>query len=267
MLLADPHLLGPYRGNWFDKLRREWQMHMAFQTTMSLFNPEVVFILGDIFDEGKWVNDEEYQAYLRRYFRIFNVDGQRTRVYSIVGNHDIGFHYVAHPHLVNRFYKTMNTSGVQLITIRNVHFVTINSIAMEGDGCTLCNEAERQLIYISYQLNCAKGEGICENIPKIGDYSTPIVLQHYPFYRPSDTGCHERDTDIIEKYKPRWDVLSKDATDLIISMLMPRVAFSGHSHHYCRLKKNNAAYTEEYTLASFSWRNKNNPSFLLVRKI
>ena len=26
MLLADTHMLGPIRGHWFDKLRREWQM-------------------------------------------------------------------------------------------------------------------------------------------------------------------------------------------------------------------------------------------------
>lgn len=46
ILLADVHLLGPYRGHWFDKLKREWQMHRTFQTAMTLFKPEVVFILG-----------------------------------------------------------------------------------------------------------------------------------------------------------------------------------------------------------------------------
>lgn len=33
---------------------REWQMERAFQTALWLLQPEVVFILGDIFDEGKW---------------------------------------------------------------------------------------------------------------------------------------------------------------------------------------------------------------------
>ena len=27
MVLADTHLLGSRKGHWFDKLRREWQMH------------------------------------------------------------------------------------------------------------------------------------------------------------------------------------------------------------------------------------------------
>lgn len=46
MLLADVHLLGPYNGHWADKLKREWQMHRAFQTAIQLFHPKVVFILG-----------------------------------------------------------------------------------------------------------------------------------------------------------------------------------------------------------------------------
>lgn len=33
---------------------REWQMERAFQTALWLLQPEVVFILGDVFDEGKW---------------------------------------------------------------------------------------------------------------------------------------------------------------------------------------------------------------------
>lgn len=46
------------------------------------------------------------------------------------------------------------------------------------------------------------------------------------------------------------------------NLLEPRLAFSGHSHHYCKLV--NRLKIEEYTLSSFSWRNKNNPSFILA---
>uniref|UniRef100_A0A336LLC1 Metallophosphoesterase 1 homolog n=1 Tax=Culicoides sonorensis TaxID=179676 RepID=A0A336LLC1_CULSO len=263
MLLADTHLLGPFQGHWYDKLRREWQMHRAFQSALTIFTPELIFILGDVFDEGKWVNDQQYKEYLDRYFRIFNTHGTKSKLISIVGNHDIGFHYAAHPYLTERFYRTMNSSGVQLFTFKNVHFITINSIAMEGDGCQLCEGAERELIRISYQLECARGVGNCEKIPKIGPYSRPIVLQHYPFYRASDKECHEKDSELIERFREGWEVLSKDATNMINKLLKPRVGFSGHSHHYCHLT-NRLMKIEEYTLASFSWRNKNNPSFLLT---
>ncbi|XP_015780307.1 PREDICTED: metallophosphoesterase 1-like [Acropora digitifera] len=58
MILTDTHLLGPRNGHWFDKLRREWQMERAFQTAISYFKPDVVFLLGDLFDEGMTSNDE-----------------------------------------------------------------------------------------------------------------------------------------------------------------------------------------------------------------
>ena len=64
IFLSDPHLLGSKYGHWFDKLRREWQMRRSFQTAMNYFQPEVVFILGDIFDEGMICNDEVSRATL-----------------------------------------------------------------------------------------------------------------------------------------------------------------------------------------------------------
>lgn len=92
MLLADTHLLGPFKGHWFDKLRREWQMRRSFQSAVWLHQPDVVFILGDVFDEGQWVNGDYFEIYLRRFHDIFRAP-RHIKVYSAVGNHDIGFHY------------------------------------------------------------------------------------------------------------------------------------------------------------------------------
>lgn len=49
MFIADTHLLGPFRGQWFDKLRREWQMYKTFQTAVALHQPEHIFVLGEFF--------------------------------------------------------------------------------------------------------------------------------------------------------------------------------------------------------------------------
>lgn len=92
MLIADTHLLGPFRGHWLDKLRREWQMTRAFQASLALHKPDVVFILGDVFDEGNWVNDKQFAAYVQRFQRLFHTP-EGIPVYSIIGNHDVGFHY------------------------------------------------------------------------------------------------------------------------------------------------------------------------------
>lgn len=61
------------------------------------------------------------------------------------------------PQLENRFNKAFNTSSVKLISRRNVHFISINSMAMEMDGCFLCYTAEVKLREISSKcisMNC-----------------------------------------------------------------------------------------------------------------
>lgn len=92
MLLADTHLLGPFKGHWLDKFYREWQMQRVYQASIRLHRPDVVFILGDVFDEGHWVDEEQFQTYLLRFYRLFQTPSH-IKVYSVVGNHDIGFHY------------------------------------------------------------------------------------------------------------------------------------------------------------------------------
>jgi predicted MPP superfamily phosphohydrolase len=59
MLISDTHLLGSRNGHWFDKLRREWQQHRAFQTARTYLRPDYIVILGDLTDEGKWCSDQE----------------------------------------------------------------------------------------------------------------------------------------------------------------------------------------------------------------
>ncbi len=254
MILSDIHLLGRLKGHWFDKIRREWQMFRSFQTSIHLFNPNVVIILGDIFDEGLWASDQHFNQYVHRFHQLFYVDSSYTKLYVVVGNHDIGFHYWTDKYLRRRFETAFNTSDVDLINAGNdIHFVRINSIAMEGDNCYLCVDAVNKLRKIGQII---KNKNI-----------SPIVLMHFPLYRESEEICTESDSASIEeksvKYREKYDCLSKESTNLIIDVLNPRLILTGHSHHSCIVThKNNV---KEWTVASFSWRNKKNPSFLLAR--
>ena len=64
-------------------------------------SPEVIFFLGDVFDEGKWCDESEFNAYRARFSQLFATrDDQRVVV--VAGNHDIGFHYAVTPQLNNR---------------------------------------------------------------------------------------------------------------------------------------------------------------------
>ena len=77
--------------------------------------------------------------------------------------------------------------------------------------------------------------------------------------------------------------MSKKSSDLLLNKIKPRFVISGHTHHGCRVKHRISVpgrrelndYEEneeeedldvnEISVASFSWRNRNNPNFLLAK--
>lgn len=106
------------------------------------------------------------------------------------------------PQLEKRFNNAFNSSSVELISKRNVHFVSINSMAMEMDGCFLCYTAKLKLKQISSrlfsiksknilkecyyltltfvldQLKCSEKRIACSKKMMInGNYSKPVLLQ------------------------------------------------------------------------------------------
>ncbi|KAB1258369.1 Metallophosphoesterase 1 [Camelus dromedarius] len=146
----------------------EWQMERAFQTALWLLQPEVVFILGDVFDEGKWSSSQAWADDVGRFQTMFRHPAH-VQLRVVAGNHDVGFHY---------------------------HFVLVNSVAMEGDGCDICSGAEAELLEISRQLNCSR--------------------EHFPLYRRSDAHCSGEDAAPPAErgipFQERYDVLSREAS-------------------------------------------------------
>lgn len=266
MLLADTHLLGPKRGHWFDKLRREWQMHRTFQTALTLHRPHVVAFLGDVFDEGQWSNHDEFRVYMKRFWDLFYVPSH-VKVIVAVGNHDVGFHYRMHEYFVDRFEENFNTSAVHLTAIRGNLFVTINSMALYGDSCNFCARARIELGRIRHRLRCSeRKEKSCRKEDRLETSGRPIVLMHFPLYRSSDTACSEPDAaPAAEKeqlFRENWECLSREATSMLLDSLNPRAVFTGHTHHGCLTMHRKTI--PEWTLPSISWRNKRNPSFALA---
>ncbi|CAB3230744.1 unnamed protein product [Arctia plantaginis] len=273
LVIADTHLLGSREGHWIDKWRREWQMHRAFQTAITLHKPDVVFVLGDLFDEGKWCSEKEFNHYVQRYHEMFHVP-EDILMYNVVGNHDIGFHYRITPHLAKRFESKLKSPPVQLVSIKGNHFILINSMALEGDGCSLCSRAVAEIDRISNILKCSSGSSLCKGNTKLQKYSRPIIMQHYPLYRESDSMCTEPDAAPLPErnniFEERWDCLSKESTEYLVESLHPRAAFGGHTHHSCVVRHSFVPTSDhkiefvEYTVPSFSWRNRLDPKYYLL---
>ncbi|XP_045743060.1 metallophosphoesterase 1 isoform X2 [Mirounga angustirostris] len=266
MFLADTHLLGEVRGHWLDKLRREWQMERAFQTALWLLQPEVVFILGDIFDEGKWSSSQAWADDVERFQKIFR-HPRHVQLKVVAGNHDIGFHYQMSTYKIKRFEKVFNPE--RLFSWKGMN------VALEGDGCHICSEAEGDLIEISHKLNCSRevgehlkaqkrGPGRCQGAPLL-PASAPVLLQHFPLFRRSDANCSGEDAAPLEEraipFKERYDVLSREASQQLLWWLRPRLILSGHTHSACEVL--HGAGVTEISVPSFSWRNRNNPSFIM----
>ncbi|XP_026873948.2 metallophosphoesterase 1 isoform X2 [Electrophorus electricus] len=283
LFLSDTHLLGAIRGHWFDKLRREWQMERAFQTALWLLKPEVVFILGDIFDEGKWSSPKDWEDDVRRFKQIFRHPSDMELV-VLIGNHDIGFHHEMTRYKLERFEKVFNLTSARIITKRGVNFLLVNSVALHGDHCPICKSVESELHHLSQALNCsvqathassspsshqqshnAGGERHrCKDVQKYAS-SPPVILQHYPLYRASDSKCTGVDAappnERYKQFHERYDVLSQDASKMLLWWFQPRLILSGHTHSGCEFLHENRF--PEVSVPSFSWRNRNNPSFIL----
>ncbi|CAK9144706.1 unnamed protein product [Ilex paraguariensis] len=77
-------------------------MRRAFLSSVLPFKPDVVLFLGDYFDGGPVLSDEEWDESRRRFRHIFDLNMlQRTtniQVYYLAGNHDIGYAAV-HSHM------------------------------------------------------------------------------------------------------------------------------------------------------------------------
>uniref|UniRef100_A0A8C3X2X1 Metallophosphoesterase 1 n=1 Tax=Catagonus wagneri TaxID=51154 RepID=A0A8C3X2X1_9CETA len=242
MFLADTHLLGALRGHWLDKLRREWQMERAFQTALWLLQPEVAFILGDVFDEGKWSSPQAWADDVGRFRRMFR-HPPRVQLRAVAGNHDVSFHYQMNTYKIKRFERVFNPE--RLFSWKGINFVMANSMALEGDGCAICSGEEAELMEISRRLNCSR--------------------EHFPLYRQSDSNCSGEDTappgEKDVPFRERYDVLSREASQKLLWWFRPRLVLSGHTHSACEVL--HGAGVLEVSVPSFSWRNRNNPSFIM----
>uniref|UniRef100_A0A668A6V3 Metallophosphoesterase 1 n=1 Tax=Myripristis murdjan TaxID=586833 RepID=A0A668A6V3_9TELE len=241
-------------------------MERAFQTALWLLRPEIVFILGDIFDEGKWSSQKVCRDDVRRFHRMFRHTTD-TELVVLVGNHDIGFHYEMDWFKLQRFEKVFNATSTRIVTKKGVNFLLVNSVALHGDGCPICQSVERELIKLSRDLNCSLQDGTdrCgqRSLVPLTGCSAP---QHYPLYRVSDAGCTGQDAAPPEErhllFREKYDVLSKEASQRLLQWFKPRLILSGHTHSGCEVLHDNKY--PEISVPSFNWRNRNNPSFILV---
>lgn len=100
-----------------------------------------------------------------------------------------------------------------------------------------------------------------------------VLLTHLPLYRTDDMLCgesrvHESGHVTYEhpafKYAPHHHVLSQRLSSELLMKIQPDVVLSGHTHAWCEYKRHWTG-AKEYTVPAFSWGQRPDPSYALLR--
>lgn len=241
-------------------------MRRSFQSTILPFKPDVVLFLGDHFDGGPYMPDEEWQESLFRFKHIFGLNDQRTKqqipIYYLPGNHDIGysaFHSV-HPEVLSRYEKEFGSRNYQF-SAGKVDFVVVDAQTLDGAK----QSKERSS---SWEFIKTLSPGNTSN-PK-------VLLTHIPLYRPDNSPCGPHRSSPVINQRVSYaaldqgityqNYLTKETSDLLLSLLKPILVLSGHDHDQCTVVHSTPfGPVTEHTLGTISWQQGNlYPSFMLL---
>lgn len=241
-------------------------MRRSFQSVILPLKPDVVLFLGDHFDGGPYMSDEEWQESLFRFNHIFSIDEQRTKphvpMYYLSGNHDIGysaFHSI-NPKVISRYEKEFGSRNYQL-PAGKVDFVVVDAQTL--DGAKQSKERSSSWEFI-------------KTLPSGNESNPKVLLTHIPLYRPDNTPCGpHRSSPVINQRVSNaamdqgityQNYLSKETSDLLLSLLKPVLVLSGHDHDQCTVVHSTPfGPVVEHTLGTISWQQGNlYPSFMLL---
>lgn len=101
-----------------------------------------------------------------------------------------------------------------------------------------------------------------------------VLLTHLPLYRADDMLCGDaraREEGHVTyehpsfKYTPHDHVLSQQLSDALLTKFDPQVVLSGHTHAWCEASKRHSNDAKEFTIPAFSWGQRPDPSYALLR--
>ncbi|KAF5098491.1 hypothetical protein D0Z00_002013 [Geotrichum galactomycetum] len=218
------------------------------------------FFLGDLFDGGReWKSPEQDAAWEQEYDRFMHIfsdspevrNSEARTVFSLPGNHDIGFGNTlvqeAHARFVKHFGETSS-----------YHFVGNHTILLL-DTIAIMNTDSDQVYRKPYEfLN-----NYIMNVNDEMKQQPTVLLSHVPLFRDPSLSCGSKreskeNLPYVKGYQYQT-MVSPEITDTILKTIQPVAVFSGDDHDACYIQHN---YTvadpaimqtaEEYTTKSIS---------------
>ncbi|KAK7294554.1 hypothetical protein RJT34_17443 [Clitoria ternatea] len=243
-------------------------MRRSFFTSVLPFKPEVILFLGDYFDGGPYLSDEEWKESFSRFRHIFglNAQGKYTdmQVYYIPGNHDIGYEILhsLKPEVIQRYEEIFGIRNYKLM-IGKVDFIAIDAQTLDG-------HPHKHLTSQTWDF--------VKNI-SAGDVIHPrVLLTHIPLFRRDNTYCGpSRSSSIINQRIQHTgnsnagdimyqDYVFEESSKHLLETIKPKFILSGHDHDQCTIThQSKFGPATEHTVGTISWQQGNlYPSFMLL---
>ncbi|XP_050381613.1 uncharacterized protein C630.12 [Argentina anserina] len=238
-------------------------MRRAFLSSVLPFDPDVVLFLGDHFDGGPYLTDDEWKESLSRFKHVFPVT--EKLVYRIAGNHDIGYAdlHSRWPKVITRYEKEFGSRDYRF-RVGQVEFIAIDAQAIDGNP---------QGSVASSTWTSVKNVSLAvKAYPR-------VLLTHIPLYRQDETDCGpNRKSKIINQRivhsADRQEItyqnyVTKESSKYLLDSIQPVLVLSGHDHDQCAVvHKSKYGPVKEHTVGTISWQQGNvYPSFMLLSAV
>ncbi|KAL0583808.1 hypothetical protein ABG067_006252 [Albugo candida] len=264
LVLSDIHLLGHRRRNVLERMWSDWQIFISVTTALHVHRPALLVVLGDQLDEGGFPTQQlVYESYVRRFSWIFSQ--VRRKTLFVMGNHDMHFGAEELMRYENAFgaCNSMYLAG-------GASFVVLNTIALD----TNVHSGNNAKIQTQRFLNDLRRE-----LERKNTNHKVILLTHFPLYRVNDLNCgdlrsnergHITYLDPASRYQKHRHVLSPPLSKYLLDTIRPSLVLSGHTHAYCaqhhRVESMNGfpMNISEYTIPSFAWSQRPDPSYAVL---
>lgn len=239
MLVADPQLIDnhtyPGRNSAILKLSQhtvDVYLKKNYKSLVSHLNPQYIFFLGDLLDNGRSSDDDYFLSQLSRFKRVFGVDklgykqGQNLFT-NLPGNHDIGIGDMVKMKSRQRFAKHFGELNT-IKTINGVDIISLDSLSYLSNNDTINKDVNNFL-----DSNFGK-----ENTNDMITKTRPrILLSHVPLYRnPQESTCgplRESEKFLLTKGYQYQLVIDNERSNLLLKRIQPDLIYSGDDHDYC----------------------------------
>ncbi|KAG5008983.1 hypothetical protein JHK87_017498 [Glycine soja] len=241
-------------------------MRRSFVASVLPFKPDVILLLGDYFDGGPYLSDEEWQESFNRFRHIFGLNAQRKYtdmpVYYIPGNHDIGYEslHSLKPEVIRRYEETFGIRNYRF-TVGKVDFIAVDAQTLDG-------HPQNHLTSQTWDF--------VKNISADDVVHPRVLLTHIPLYRRDDTYCGPDRSSLIINQMLSFGLIfvtsryqnyvSEKSSKYLLDTIKPKLILSGHDHDQCTVShQSKSGPVNEHTLGTISWQQGNlYPSFMLL---